>query len=104
MAEVYNKTDAEILADKLKADAFNAYLKLGSFYELGMFTFWKNGKVTPQEAAAALGTQGVKVFALYAECRAAVLSLNPNASLIAPTTYGTWQENPDGTVTILTVN
>lgn len=70
-----------------KLDAINAgsLQAFANAARLAFQTFWNNPHATPQEMAAALGTNAASAFQLHAEAVAFILNRNP--SLLAPADY-----------------
>lgn len=74
-------------------------------YEAILAAFWKSGdQATPQQVADVLGTDAGDLFQYVGALRTFILTVNPNAQLTPPNSLGTWTVNPDGTVTINSVN
>lgn len=72
---------------------------VGSFNE-GAKNFWQNPRATPQEIAAALGTDAKEVFELHAKVGAFIASINPEAIAPGAAVVGQFSYNADGSVTV----
>jgi len=98
-------TAAELQVTALKANIYAHYRDAKTVYENELKNFWKSGfGATPQNVAAALGTNGATWVDSVMNIRAYILAMNPSATITAPTYYGTITVNPDDTVTVDTVN
>ena len=97
-------TEQQKVVKHFKDTGFSLYRKSRNRYEHGLERFWKHPSLTPQEVSDALGTNAGDLITLLGALRTFVLTLNPGANLTPPTAYGTWTVNPDGTVTINSVN
>ncbi len=88
----------------LKNGATGWYRKSINRYEQALEVFWKNPEATPQQVSDKLGSSAADLFAYIGALRTFILTVNPNAQLTPPNSLGTWTVNPDGTVTINSVN
>lgn len=87
-------------ANQLKQNARQTFNGLVQAYNNGAKLFWQNQHATPQEIAAALGTDGVELFQLHAKIGELLYSLKPE--VVAPTAgvVGEFSYNEDGSLTV----
>jgi hypothetical protein len=72
---------------------------VGSFND-GAQSFWRHPRATPQEIAAALGTDAKEVFELHAKIGAFIATINPEAIAPGAAVVGEFSYNADGSVTV----
>jgi hypothetical protein len=72
---------------------------VGAFNE-GSKNFWQHPRATPQEIAAALGSDAKEVFELHAKIGAFLAEINPEAVAPGLAVVGQFTYNADGTVTV----
>lgn len=72
---------------------------VGAFNE-GAKNFWQHPRATPQDIAAALGTDAKEVFELHAKIGAFIASINPGAIAPGQAVVGQFSYNADGSVTV----
>lgn len=87
---------ARMMVQQAKA----TYDSLVSAFNDGAKNFWGNPRATPQEIAAALGTDAKEVFQLHAKVGAFVASINPEAVAPGKALVGEFTYNADGSVTV----
>lgn len=71
-------------------------------FNQGAKNFWRNPRATPQEIAAALGTDAKEVFELHAKVGAFIASINPSAIAEGQSVVGEFSYNANGSVTVPT--
>lgn len=91
---------AEMVAKQMVRDAKSLYDGLVGTFNEGAKKFWQNPRATPQEIAAALGTDAKEVFELHAKVGAFIASINPEAVAPGLAVVGQFSYNEDGTVTV----
>lgn len=98
--QVSEPSPAERAAKQMVRQAKSLYEGLVGTFNEGAKNFWKNPRATPQEIAAALGTDAKEVFELHAKVGAFVASINPEAIAPGQAVVGQFSYNADGTVTV----
>ena len=93
-------TPAQLEAAKIRADAFENFQRLVAAYEYGLKQFWANDNATPQEIAAALGTDAGEVFQLHGTLADVIRTVKPDANISSASDYGTFTANADGSITV----
>jgi hypothetical protein len=88
------------IAVQLKAEAKFLYGHMVNAFNKGAKTFWANAQATPEDIAAALGTDAVEVFSLHAKLGALLATVDPAAIAAGAAVVGQFEYNEDGTVTI----
>jgi hypothetical protein len=91
---------ADVVASRLKQQAFQQFQQLVSVYEQGLRNFWKNPHCSPQEIADALGVEAYELFQLHGAIKATILAVKPDATLTEVSAYGEYTANEDGSITI----
>lgn len=91
---------AQRTAQQMVRQAKSLYDGLVATFNEGARNFWQNPRATPQEIAAALGTDAKEVFELHAKVGAFVASINPEAVAPGAAVVGEFSYNADGTVTV----
>lgn len=91
---------AQEVANQLKQNAKNTFRNLVGSYNANARLFWSNPAFTPNQIAAALGTDAAELFQLHAKIGELLASVKPDSvtqvlALVQPFTV-----NEDGTVTI----
>jgi len=66
----------------------------------GAKNFWSHPRATPQEIAAALGTDAKEVFELHAKIGAFLAEINPESIAPGQAVVGEFSYNADGSVTV----
>lgn len=87
-------------ARQMVRQAKGTYDALVAAFNDGAKQFWSNPRATPQEIAAALGTDAKEVFELHAKVGAFVASINPEAIADGQAVVGQFSYNADGSVTV----
>ena len=87
-------------ARQMVNQAKTTYDNLVSTFNEGSKNFWTNPRATPQEIAAALGTDAKEVFELHAKIGAFIAGINPEAIAPGQAVVGQFSYNADGTVTV----
>lgn len=88
-------------ANMLKNQTRQTFEQMVMAFNQGSNNFWKNPRVTPQQIAAALGTDAKEVFELHGKLGALLASVKPEAVADGASVVGQFTMNEDGTVTIL---
>lgn len=87
-------------ARQMVRQAKNTYDGLVGAFNEGARNFWSNPRATPQEIAAALGTDAKEVFELHGKIGAFLAEINPEAIAPGAAVVGQFTYNADGTVTV----
>jgi hypothetical protein len=88
-------------ANRLKQMARQSYLQMAQAYNQGAKIFWANGQgATPNEIAAALGTDAAEVFTLHYLLGQLLAGVKPDSITEGQALIGQATLNEDGTVTI----
>ena len=95
-------TNAQRIANSLKQQARNAFRSLVGVYTTGSKSFWQNPAATPQEIAAALGTDGAELFQLHAKIGQLLADVKPDSVAEGLSVVGQFSINEDGVITIPT--
>lgn len=93
-------TPAVRTARQMVRNAKATYDGLVATFNQGAASFWANPRATPQEIAAALGTDAKEVFELHAKVGAFIASINPEAIAPGTAVVGQFSYNADGSVTV----
>lgn len=93
-------TPAVRAARQMVRQAKATYDGLVAAFNDGAKSFWSNPRATPQEIAAALGTDAKEVFELHAKVGAFIASINPEAIAPGQAVVGQFSYNADGSVTV----
>ena len=88
-------------ANMLKNQPRQTFQQMVMAFNQGSNNFWKNPRVTPQQIAAALGTDAKEVFEIHFKIRDLLASVKPEAIEQGDSVVGQFTLNEDGTVTIL---
>lgn len=88
-------------ANMLKNQTRQTFQLMVMAFNQGSNNFWKNPRITPQQIAAALGTDAKEVFELHSKLGALLASVKPEAIAEGVGAVGQFTMNEDGTVTIL---
>lgn len=92
---------ADRLAAAFREHARNTYQQLIRTFNGTAQEFWRNSQATPQEIAAALGTDAVEVFQLHAKIGALIADVDPTTIAAGLAVVGEFVYNEDGTVEIV---
>lgn len=93
---------AERVASQIVNQTRMTFQQLVSVYNEGARSFWSNPRATPQEVAAALGTNAAEVFGLHAKIGALLDEVKPDATGPGKAVVGQFTVNADGSVTVPT--
>jgi len=93
-------TPAQRIAAEIRADAYREFNRLKAVHRTGLEKFWKNEKASPQEIAAALGTDAVEVFTLHGTIANILRQVHPSVEIPTVADYGSYTANQDGSITI----
>lgn len=88
-------------AERLIRMTKNTYAQMVMAFNHGSHVFWTNGEATPEEVAAALGSDAKEVFYLHARLGELIGLVKPEAIAEGLSVVGEFTMNEDGTVTIL---
>jgi hypothetical protein len=91
---------AERVANQIVNQTRMTFQQLVSVYNEGARSFWANPRATPQEVAAALGTNAAEVFNLHAKIGTLLAEVKPDAITAGQAVVGQFTVNADGTVTV----
>lgn len=94
-------TAAEQIAAEIKQNARQTFNALLQVYDNGAKFFWQNPHATPQDIAAALGTDAVEVFQLHGKIGALLASIKPDAVTAVLAVVGSFEYHENGTITVL---
>jgi hypothetical protein len=92
------------IANQLKQNARNIFRNITGSFAQNAKLFWQNPQATPQEIAAALGTDGVELFQLHAKLGELLYSIKPEVTTDTMAIVGDSTYNEDGSVTIPTTS
>jgi hypothetical protein len=87
-------------ANQMKQTARQTFNNLVQVYNNGARMFWRNPNVTPQQIAAALGTDGVELFRLHAKIGELLYALKPEVLAETADIIGEFTYNEDGSLNI----
>ena len=87
-------------ANQLKQNARQTFNGLVQAYNNGAKLFWQNQHATPQEIAAALGTDGVELFQLHAKIGTLLAEIKPESVVAGLAIVGAFTYNEDGSLHI----
>ena len=93
--------NARTAAVHLKQQARMTFQQLVTAFNHGATQFWSNQKATPQEIAAALGTDGRELFQLHAKIGALLAEIKPESIAPGAAVIGTVTYADDGKVTVV---
>jgi hypothetical protein len=93
-------SSADRAANQIVNQARSVFRQLVSAYNDGAKAFWNNPRATPQQVAAALGTDAAEVFGLHAKIGALLAEVKPEVIAPGQAVVGTFTVNSDGTVTV----
>jgi hypothetical protein len=88
------------IANQLKQNARNIFRNLTGAFSQNSKLFWQNPQATPQEIAAALGTDGVELFQLHAKIGALLAEIKPESVIPGLSVVGEFTYNEDGSLNI----
>lgn len=91
---------AERTARQMVRQAKELYDGLVGTFNEGARNFWQNSRATPQEIAAALGTDAKEVFELHHKIGVFIAGINPEAIAPGAAVVGEFTYNADGSVTV----
>jgi hypothetical protein len=89
------------IANQLKQNARNVFRNLTVSFSNNANLFWRNTQATPQEIAAALGTDGVELFQLHAKLGELLYSIKPEVTTDTMAIVGEFTYNEDGSLNII---
>lgn len=95
---------AEIAADNIRRQARHTFNTMVQAFNAGSKLFWQNSNATPEEVAAALGTDAQEIFELHAKLGQLIATVKPTAIVAGVSVVGQFEYNEDGTVTVLPPN
>jgi len=96
-----NYTMAEQVAEIIKKETQNTFLKIVNSHNDGCKMFWKHPLALPSDIAAALGNDAKEIFQLHYALGQFISSINPEAIAPGLSVIGQFTMNEDGTVTVL---
>lgn len=94
---------AKTKADHLKVSVVNTYESMKNSFNEGSHIFWASTDCTPQEIADQLGTNASGIFYLHARLGELLYLVDPASISSSMSVIGTYDNNPDGTITITSV-
>ena len=90
------------IANQLKQNARNTFRNLTISFSQNSKLFWQNPNATPQDIAAALGTDGVELFQLHAKIGTLLAEIKPESVVAGLAIVGEFTYNEDGSLNIST--
>jgi hypothetical protein len=103
LASPNNMDRARTKADTLKAMTVGVYDQIVSSFNDGAMQFWASQDATPQEVADQLGINASGIFYLHARLGELAALIDPTAIQYGLNVIGTYDNNPDGSITITSV-
>lgn len=94
-------TMAERTANQLRQNARRTFIDLVQTYTDGARLFWQNPDATPQDVAAALGTDGAELFQLHAKIGQLLAEIKPESVTEGLSVVGQFSISEDGVITVL---
>ena len=89
-------------AERLLRMTKNTYDQMVMAFNEGSQIFWNNRMgATPEEVAAALGTDASEIFALHSQLGQLIAAVKPEAIVEGLAVVGEFTMNEDGTVTVI---
>jgi len=93
---------ADLIAEGFRQHARSIYQQLISSFNGGSKEFWRNTQgVSPEEIAAALGTDAVEIFQLHHKIGTLLAEINPAVIAEGLSVVGEFTYNEDGSLTIV---
>ena len=94
---------AAAVAARVIAETKMTFRAILEAFNGGARIFWSNEHATPEQIAAALGTNAREVFELHAKLGRFIADIDPALIARGMSVVGQFEYNDDGTVTVLSV-
>lgn len=91
----------ESIANSIKTTTKITFQYMVNAFNNGSKAFWKNARATPEELAAALGSDAKEIFELHYALGLLINNIKPDAIAGGWSVIGQFTMNDDGTVTII---